>query len=268
MSHVYTREEAAKMAEEMAAAKSAASLPSLVLLGLAAGAYIAFGGGLAFLVSNGLGAAAEGNPALVRLVSGALFPLGLILIVLVGGELFTGNVAYMTVGIVRGRVTWAQLLWNWLLIWCANFLGALLVTYLLFKVGFGSTGGLFSAEPWAAAAAAVGEAKVSMPWGEAFVRGIGANWLVCLALWLGNASDSMAGRLAGLWWPVMTFVVFGFEHSIANMFYLPMSLLEGGDFTVAEMLLRNLLPVTLGNIVGGALFVGLPYAFVTKAKKQ
>ena len=260
MAHILSGKEVLRAAETAASNKVAMPLPRLILLGIAAGAYIALGGGLASFMASGMPGLTEGNPALTKLLSGAFFPIGLILIVLVGGELFTGNAAYMTVGVFRRKVSMGQLLWNWLLVWCANFLGALLCTYLFFELAF--PGGLFASEPWHSTVVATGEAKAGLPWGEAFVRGIGANWLVCLALWLGNSSDSMLGKLVGLWWPIMTFVALGFEHSIANMFYLPIALFEGADFTLTDMLLGNLLPVTLGNIVGGGLFVALLYAYV------
>lgn len=262
MAQIYNSSEVVKTSEGLAVKKASMPLPALVLLGMAAGAYIAIGAALASFMSAGMPGLTADNPALTKLISGAFFPIGLILIVLVGGELFTGNVAYMTVGIMKRKVTWGQLLWNWIIVWCANFIGALLVTYLFFEIGFGE--GLFSATPWHDAVVKVGSLKAGLPWEEAFVRGIGANWLVCLALWLGNSSDSMLGKLAGLWWPIMTFVTFSFEHSIANMFYLPIALFEGATFSLSDMLIGNLLPVTLGNIVGGAVFVAMLYVFVTR----
>ena len=264
MAQIFTPGEVITAAENTAVKKAAMPLPQIVLLGIAAGAYIALGGALSAFVSFGMPGLTQGNPALVKLLSGFFFPIGLILIVLVGGELFTGNVAYMAVGVAKKKLTAGRLIGNWVIVWCANFIGALIATYLLFKLGFSDSGGLFGSAPWHDALTALGEKKVSMPWGDAFVRGIGANWLVCLALWLGNSSDDMLGKLTGLWWPIMAFVTLGFEHSIANMFYLPAALLEGADFTVPDMLLHNLLPVTLGNIIGGAVFVAGLYLFVTQ----
>lgn len=261
MAQIYAPHEVIQTSEALAQKKVSMPLPVTIALAVAAGAYIALGGALATFLSLGMPALTEGNPALVKLISGTFFPIGLILIVLVGGELFTGNVAYLTVGIRRGQIRVSQLLWNWLIVWCANFLGALLVTWLLFKLAFGE--GLFSAMPWHDGVVSIGETKVAIPWGEAFLRGVGANWLVCLALWLGNSSSSMLGKLVGIWWPIMTFVTLGFEHSIANMYYLPIALFEGATFTVGDMLLSNLLPVTLGNIVGGGIFVALLYTYVT-----
>ena len=109
--------------------------------------------------------------------------------------------------------------------------------------------------------------KVSQPWHVIFLKGIGANWLVCLAIWLGMSSNEMFGRLVGLWLPVMVFVTLGFEHSIANMFYIPMGIMSGADVTVWEMVWNNLIPATLGNIVGGAILVGMVYSYAYGSKK-
>lgn len=254
--------EIVNLAEQMAVKKAGLPLAHVVLSGLLAGAYISLGGVLATYMSAGMPALTEGSPAAVTFLAGAFFPIALILIVLVGAELFTGNTAYMAVGLQRRVVAPSAVLRNWGIVWCANFIGAVSFSYFLVHLT-----GVLEAEPWHSAAIATGMKKVSLPFGEAFLKGIGANWLVCLALWLGFSSRSMMGRVLGLWLPVMAFVTLGMEHSIANMYYLPMALLSGADFGVGEMLLRNLLPVTLGNIVGGAVLVGGVYAYLTRADK-
>lgn len=251
--------EVVALAEQLATKKASLPMTSLLLSGFLAGCYISMGGTLATYISAGLPALTSGNPALAPLLSGIFFPLALILIVLVGGELFTGNTAFMAVGLHRQIVRPGAVARNWGLVWCANFVGA--VCFLYFMVYLT---GLLGTEPWSSAVIATGMKKVSLSFGAAFLKGIGANWLVCLALWLGFSSRSMVGRLLGLWLPVMAFVTLGLEHSIANMYYLPMALLSGADFTVGDMLLRNLLPVTLGNTVGGALLVGGAYAYLNK----
>ena len=205
-----------------AEAKTSLSLTNMILLGFLAGVYIAMGGTLATLAGGGFGAAAAGNPVLPKLLSGFFFPLGIILVVIAGAELFTGNCAVLIPAAMQGRVRWGRVLLGWGVVWCANFLGAL-------------------------------------SWGEAFVRGVGANWFVCLAIWLATAADTMSGKMMGLWCPVMAFVVMGFEHSIANMYYIPTGMMYGAEVSLSQLLLDNLLPVTLGNIVGGALFVGALY---------
>ena len=112
------------------------------------------------------------------------------------------------------------------------------------------------------------ETKASLSWVDAFLRGVGANWFVCLAIWLATAADTMSGKMMGLWCPVMAFVVMGFEHSIANMYYIPTGMMYGAEVSLSQLLLDNLLPVTLGNIVGGALFVGALYGWIYRRSQR
>lgn len=242
--------------------KAALPLPKLILLGMVAGVYIAMGGTLATMAGGGFGAAATGNPVVPKLLSGIFFPLGIILVVIAGSELFTGNCAVLMPAAMRREITWGQLLRNWLIVWCANFLGALLWDYLMVY-----TTGLFAPDAWGDFIRSTAEAKASLPWGEAFVRGIGANWLVCLAIWLATAADTASGKMMGLWWPIMAFVVMGFEHSVANMYYIPTGMLYGADVTIGQLFTGNLIPVTLGNIVGGAVAVGMLYGWIYGKKK-
>ena len=119
--------------------------------------------------------------------------------------------------------------------------------------------GVVASDPWHSAIKNIAVAKVSMSWITVFLKGIGANWLVCLAVWLGMSSSGTAGKFIGLWFPVMGFVAIGYEHSIANMFFIPLGMLQGADISVYDFLVSNLIPATLGNIIGGALFVGSFY---------
>lgn len=257
-----TPNEVLVVTEGMALKKYKTPLPKLALLGVLGGAYIALGGWFSFYVANGMPVGTEGNPALVKLIQGALFPVGLVLIILVGGELFTGNTAYLVTGARKGVTPWSYIATNWSIVWVTNFIGALLLCFLLVK----QTGMLVS-EPWVSAIVHTAEGKVAQPWMTIFLKGIGANWLVCLAVWLGLSSKEMLGRLVGLWIPVMVFVTLGYEHSIANMFYIPMGMMSGANVTIAQMIWNNLIPATLGNIVGGAVFVGLLYSYLYMERK-
>ncbi|HPW17120.1 MAG TPA: formate/nitrite transporter family protein, partial [Candidatus Aminicenantes bacterium] len=116
--------------------------------------------------------------------------------------------------------------------------------------------GLCAAEPYLGAVRAMAAEKAALSFGAAFWRGVGCNWLVCLAVWMAAAADDVAGKLLAVWFPIMAFVGLGFEHSVANMFFIPNGMLYGAGVSAGQFLLRNLLPVTLGNIVGGAFFVG------------
>ena len=237
--------------------KTSLSLTNMILLGFLAGVYIAMGGTLATLAGGGFGAAAAGNPVLPKLLSGFFFPLGIILVVIAGAELFTGNCAVLVPAAMQGKVRWGRVLLNWGVVWCANFLGALFWDYFLVYLT-----GLMEPEAFGSFIRSTAETKASLSWGEAFVRGVGANWFVCLAIWLATAADTMSGKMMGLWCPVMAFVVMGFEHSIANMYYIPTGMMYGAEVSLSQLLLDNLLPVTLGNIVGGALFVGALYGWI------
>lgn len=224
----------------------------LLLAAVAAGVYIAMGGTLSLVAGFGFPEAAGGNPALQKLLAGATFPIGLILVVVLGAELFTGNNAVLMPGYLERDFPLRHVLANWGIVYVGNFIGAVGFTWLLVYCA-----GLTAAEPWHGAIIGIGVAKTSMPWWMVFVKGIGANWFVCLGVWLALSGHNLLEKAFGCWLPVMAFVALGYEHCIANMFYLPLALMEGAPVSVADCLWRNLLPSTLGNIAGGAIFVGM-----------
>ena len=238
-------------AENAALQKISFRLRKTLILAILAGIYIAMGGLLSLIIGYGFPGITAHNPGLQRLLSGAMFPLGLILVVFAGAELFTGNNAVLIPGLCNRKYGIWPLLRNWLWVYVGNFIGAFFFVYLM-----AHTAGIVDAEPWHSAIRQIAEAKASLPWGTIFIKGIGANWFVCLAVWLGFACRSAAGKFIGLWFPVMCFVALGYEHSIANMFFIPLGMLQGADVSVADFVLHNLIPATLGNIVGGAFFVG------------
>lgn len=245
------------LVRQMGEKKYHTPLGKLITLGLLGGIYIAMGGLLATYSASGIAGLAEANPVLPKLLSGVMFPVGLMLVVLVGAELFTGNTAYLMPATCAGDIPRSYFIKNWLIVYLANFAGAILFDYLI-----AYQTDVFHNPEMRSYLLHLAEAKVSQPWWQVFWRGVGANWLVCLAVWLGFSSRSMAGRLIGIWWPVMTFVVLGFEHSVANMFYIPTAIFYGSDVQWSSFLLDNLLPATLGNIVGGAGLVGCLYAYL------
>ncbi len=251
--------ETAKAISGTAGAKNSANIVNVILLSFLAGAYIAFGGLLAVVASAGMLNA--GAPiGLEKFVFGAVFPVGLIIVVLAGSELFTGNVMFMALGVLDGNATVGGLAKNWVISWIFNFVGALFVAYVLAFMG-----GIVPADPTnaiAAKAIAVSEAKVKLDFTTAMIRGIGCNWLVCLAVWLANASDDIIGKIVGIWFPIMAFVCIGFEHSVANMFFIPLGMFLGAEgVNWSTIIINNLVPVTIGNIIGGAIFVACIYWF-------
>ncbi|MGB9936535.1 MAG: formate/nitrite transporter family protein [Methanobacterium sp.] len=256
----------AKACVGIAALKEKAPLSNLILLSILAGAYIAFGGLLAEVAVGGL-AAAGAPPGIVKLLFGAVFPVGLMLVVIAGSELFTGNNMYMPLGILQGEASWFGLIRNWGVSWIFNLVGALFVAYFLAVAT-----GILTAEPWAANALTIAKTKAlggatfvaggktvtSLSWMQVFLRAIGCNWLVCLAVYLAIASDDVIGKILGIWFPIMAFVTIGFEHVVANMFFIPVGIFLGG-VSWTQFLVNNMVPATLGNIVGGAVFVAAIY---------
>lgn len=253
----------AKVVAGIGETKNSMSIMNIVLLGFLAGAYIAFGGMLAEVTQAGM--AAAGYPVgLCKFVFGAVFPVGLILVVLAGSELFTGNVMYMTMGLLDGKASVGGLAKNWIGSWVFNLIGSLFVAYVLAYMT-----GIMTAAPFKAGAITVantkalggatflsaGKATASITPIQGFIRAIGCNWLVCLAVYLALASDDIIGKIFGIWFPIMAFVTLGFEHSVANMFFIPLGIFLGAEVTWAQFFINNLIPVTIGNIVGGAIFV-------------
>ncbi len=229
----------------------------LIALSVLAGCYIGLGGALSLVIGYGFPGLTAENPSLQRLLSGAMFPIGLILVVVLGAELFTGNNALLMPGFLKGKFGIGAVLKNWAIVYVGNFVGAAGFAWLMVY-----SAGLTTPEPWHSAIAGIAGAKVSMPWITVFVKGIGANWCVCLAVWLAMSGHSLVEKMAGCWFPVMAFVALGYEHCIANMFFIPAGMLEGASVTCLQFVVDNLVPSTLGNIAGGALFVGCVHAML------
>ncbi|HII07763.1 MAG TPA: formate/nitrite transporter family protein [Methanotrichaceae archaeon] len=234
----------------------------LLTLGFLAGAFIAFGGLLAVIVGGGVPGLRADNPGLQKFIFGAVFPVGLILVVVAGAELFTGNTACCIPAVLNKKASWSGLARNWTVSYVGNFLGSIFVVLFLTYLT-----GLLATDPWLGTITGIAEAKVAQGFWPLFFKGVGCNWLVCLSVWLAIASDDVVSKVLGIWFPIMAFVAIGFEHSIANMFFIPSGIMYGADVTWAQFFTVNLIPVTLGNIVGGGLFVGAVYWYVYGRQK-
>lgn len=232
-------------------------MPQLLTLSILAGAYIALGGALSVIAGFGFPGITADNPGLQRLLSGSVFPIGLILVVVLGAELFTGNNAMLIPAFMQRRCSAWQVIANWTIVYFGNFIGSLIFAWLLVY-----SAGMMDADPYRSAITGIASAKTSLPWLTVLIRGIGANWCVCLALWLALAGKGLIEKMAGCWFPVMAFVALGYEHSVANMFFIPTGMMLGSDTSMSAFLIGNLLPATIGNILGGALFVGCLYAWL------
>ncbi|MDI3480376.1 MAG: formate transporter [Tepidanaerobacteraceae bacterium] len=220
----------------------------MILLGFFAGAFIAFGANADIIIMQTF---KKIDVGLAKFLGAAVFPVGLMLVVIAGAELFTGN-NLMTLALFDKKITILQLLKNWLLVYAANFLGSVFIAYLV------SASGLLTGTA-AETAINIAKAKLSLNFFSAFLRGIGCNMLVVLAVWIATSAQDIASKLFSCWFPIMLFVLSGFEHSVANMFFLPVARFLGFPASWSKIWFANLIPVTLGNIIGGAVIVPLVY---------
>lgn len=231
-----------------------ANLPivKMFLLGILAGIYIGMGCH-GFLIATA-GAETPFEQMMARFTGAALFPTGLLMVILCGAELFTGN-CLLTLALADRKITLKQLLTNWIVVYLGNFAGALFLSALL------AGSGLYSGA-LADKAIAVAGAKTVMGFGQGLIRGVLCNMLVVLACWMQAGAKDLGGKILAIWFPIAMFVFAGFEHSVANMTYIPLGMMLGAPVSFGQMVLGNLVPVTIGNIVGGALIVPAIYYYV------
>lgn len=252
----YNPDQLANIAAKNAERKNKYSFSQISVLGFLGGAFISLGGLLALVVAGGMPVIEAENPGLVKLMLGALFPLGLILVVILGAELFTGNTSYFASSVLAKNLNMNHLIRNWVLVYLWNFIGALFVAYFIAyipEILKGSQVDFLEK---------IALAKVNQTWISAFMKGIACNWLVSLAMWAAISSKDISGKILGMWFPVMAFVAMGMEHSIANQFFIPLAIFNGASISWPAFFIDNLIPVTLGNIVGGGVLVGGLYWFV------
>ncbi|MBK5720933.1 formate/nitrite transporter family protein [Dysgonomonas sp. Marseille-P4677] len=237
--------------------KSNMILIKFCILSVLGGVFIAFGGLLSVVVAGGMPGVAASNPGLIKFVAGVLFPVGLIMVSITGADLFTSNCAAFTYPLLEKRIK-AKLFFKYLLLsYIFNFAGTQIVAFILsFQVG------LLDNDPWLTYLHHYSEMKVDQDFATVFIKGIGANWLVCLGMFMGYAAKDISGKCIGIWIPVMLFVTLGYEHSIANMFFIPAAIYSGADISWNAFILQNLIPATIGNIIGGGGLVGCIYWYL------
>jgi formate/nitrite transporter len=253
------------VAQTVGVAKATSPWFTVFVLGILAGSYIGFGGLLSTTVT--FDTAARWGVGITKILAGAAFSVGLMLVVIAGAELFTGN-NLMISSVLSREITFNTMLKRWGIVFVANFVGSIVVALVFYFSGLWKT----SDGALGAAAVKIAYTKVSLSFGEALWRGIGCNWLVCLAVWMALAARQTIGKIFAIFFPIMAFVAIGFEHSVANMYFIPTGifLINGAKLPGLEaldpnflgwfnFLWRNLLPVTLGNIIGGGVFVGMSY---------
>lgn len=237
--------------------KNALSNRKMLVYSILGGAFIALGGLLSLIVVGGMPSITATNPGISKLLFGALFPLGLILVVIGGAELFTSDCAIIPFAVLNKQLKPKSILRIWTISYLGNFLGALLVAYF-----FVYQTQILAKNPWHDATINIALHKTENSFWITFLKGIVANWLVCMAVWLSYAAKDILGKVISIWFPVMCFVVLGMEHSIANMFFIPTAMLLNAPINMYQFLVVNLLPATLGNIVGGVCMVALPYWYM------
>ncbi|MCD7775436.1 MAG: formate/nitrite transporter family protein [Clostridiales bacterium] len=258
----------------LTAAKNKVSVKAskTLVLGVLAGLFIGFAG----LASTAASATVE-SPSIAKLISALVFPAGLAMVVTTGAELFTGD-CLLIIGVLQREIRVLQTVKTLITVYIGNFIGSVMVSLLAY---FGKIFDNYKTQ-MAASVIKSASAKMCMGFLPMFVLGIGCNILVCIAVWMSFGASSVGGKICAVFFPIMTFVVCGFEHSVANMYYLSAGLLaktnpdylaaaselgiDYSNLTLSNALLYNLLPVTLGNILGGMVFVGLLYWFVYLSK--
>ncbi|WP_455367312.1 formate/nitrite transporter family protein [[Eubacterium] cellulosolvens] len=257
---------------EVGIRKTSISIERLFLLSILAGAYIGFGSQLMttviqdseFYIGKGF----------TQFLGGSVFSVGLILVVIGGAELFTGN-NLMVIACARNRISILKLLKNWTVVYLGNLGGSLLLAFIVFYAALYTMGG----DALGIKAISIANTKANLSFIEALCRGIGCNWLVCLAVWLAESADNIIGKIFAVFFPIMAFVAIGFEHSVANMYMIPMGIflkdftsLSNSGLELTNLtwtgFTNNLIPVTIGNIIGGTLFVGLMYTYIYGANSK
>ena len=236
-------------------AKAKAALPArdLVIRGILAGVFLSYATSLAFVVL------AQGA---LPIVAAALFPVGFVILVLLGLELCTGNFAFLPLGLAAGEVGWRDIARNWFWVYAGNLIGGVVYALLFYAAitNFGTSDGGALANLVREAAkkkTLLYMAAGGRGWATAFVKGILCNWMVAIGAVLALSSRSTVGKIIAMWLPIMTFFAQGYEHSIVNMFLIPSGMILGAPVSISQWWIWNQIPVTLGNVVSGALLTGV-----------
>ncbi|KAJ1309122.1 hypothetical protein OPQ81_004798 [Rhizoctonia solani] len=230
-----------------------------------AGAFLSFGGLLHVIVSGGSASLTSANPGLVKILGGLVFPIGLVMIVLQGQELLTSNMMTVPMLLVKRAAPWWSLPINWILVLFGNLTGSLFFAGVLVKAS-----GILSAEPYPTYVRSFVLHKAMDPhWHQIFLRGIGCNWLVCIAVWQAMAATEVISKIVAIFIPIFTFVAAGFDHELelhrdsnnrSGRFFIPLGIMMGANMTVADYIKKSLIASFLGNVVG-ALLVALPFMY-------
>lgn len=255
--------EMAQVAVETGAKKTHRTWDRVLVSSFLAGAYITFGALVAITVSSGLKPETWGT--LPTLFMGAAFTLGLVLVLIAGSDLATGNMMLVPISAMRGKISVADVARNLTLVLIGNVIGAVLVAYFLAVqtgvIGHAGASGSPGLTYARLAAIAGSKATGESHW-QVFLRGVGCNWLVCLAVWMSLAAKNVSGKILAIFFPIMAFVAMGFDHVVANMFFLPAAIFAGVPGVGWDNTLLNWLFAGLGNLVGAVVFVSTSYWYL------
>ena len=227
--------------------KADLKMTPMILLGILAGIFIGFGSIASIIISQTLG---NLDPGISKFAGALVFPVGLMLVVIAGAELFTGN-NLMTLALMNKKITMGKMFRNWSTVWIANFIGSIILAIVVYYSG------ILEGDA-AIKAISIAEAKVSLDIMSLILRGTLCNIMVVLAVWMSTSCQDIISKIFSCWFPIMLFVLCGFEHSVANMFFIPMAQLLGANITIGQ-LFYNLIFVTIGNIIGGAIIIPFMY---------
>lgn len=255
--------------------KSKMTIVNMLILGILAGAFISFAAEGSNMAAFNLLAKAE-TYGLGKVLAGAVFGTGLMLVLIAGGELFTGN-TMMIAGVLDKKVSIKAMLKNWFFVYVGNLIGSVLIAYMMNKSGLFSSGDSMLG----AVTIKIAAYKVGLTFTQALFLGIMCNWLVCLAVWMAYGAKDMTGKIFAIFFPIWLFITSGFEHCVANMYYIPAGIIAKSNKSLTDaaamlgvtpeklehlnwetFFTKNLIPVTLGNIIGGGILVGVVYWYV------
>jgi len=218
-----------------------------------AGVMLSFGGLLNVIITGGSPGLTASNPGIVKILGGFVFPVGLVMIVLMGLELLTSNMMVFPMAVYKRAIPWWSLPLNWLVVTFGNLVGSLFFAAVIVKYS-----GVISTAPYDTYVQSFALTKAAHPqWHQIFLRGIGCNWLVSIAVWQAVGAKETFSKVIAIWLPIWLFVACSFDHVVANMFFVPLGILFHADLTVAAYIRKSFIAAYLGNIVG-ALFVALP----------
>ncbi|WP_026658751.1 formate/nitrite transporter family protein [Butyrivibrio sp. AC2005] len=253
--------EIASTYENIGTSKTQMNFRKTFLLAILAGAFIAMGG-----LGSQIASACAPDPSLARLISSVVFPIGLFMVLVGGAELFTGN-CLIIISVLSGKATVKGMVKNLIIVYMGNMVGGLIIALL---ANYSHTYA-FADGKLAQAVVSTAIAKSNISFSDGLLKGILCNILVCMAVWCSFAADELAGKVFALWLPIMLFIIGGFEHCVANMYFIPAGMIATSVYGIAAdglslfgFLVTNLIPVTLGNIIGGVLCVGTTYYLIYK----